>query len=165
MQIHAAAFSLLAVSFLSPLLANAQDATASSPGAVAPASASPCEARPGAPAWLPCGPDRTLSEEEVRKLILKEHESVVAKVFTTSGSSGKKFFAHFKPGGKLDAGPLGSHNVGKSWKFEGGKLCRDYYAGNDRHCGVFELSGMNLYFGDPSATTKNVVTAIEYSKP
>lgn len=158
-----ASLALCTSALLAPALAAAQDTkdtTATAPAATA------CEPRPGAPAWLPCGPDRTLTEDEVRTLLLKEKDGVAAKMTGTSGTSGKDFFINFYPGGKLETGQVGGRNWGKGWKFEGGKLCRDYYApATGRHCGVFEVSGGSLYLFDDGDAKKSRLSLIEYAKP
>lgn len=165
MQLHSSIRLLCATLLLSPALVCAQDAAATS-SAATPSPAAVCEARAGAPAWVPCGPDRTLTEDEVRNLVLKEKDGTVVKITGTSGTSGKNFFINLLPGGKLESGLVGGRNWGKSWKFEGGKLCRDYYApSTDRHCGVFEVSGGNLYLFDAGDVKKSHLMAIEYAKP
>ena len=165
---------LCATALWCPIAINAQVASDAAVAPAAVAAAAPasgpvtgaCEARPGSPPWVPCGADRTLSEAEVRALILKEPEGLVTKIAVTSGTSGKKYFIHFRPGGKLDSGLEGGRNVGKSWKFENGRLCRDYYApATGVHCGVFEVSGGVLYLEDLGDARKSAVTAMEHAKP
>ena len=148
-------FGLLLVASLSQIAALAQDA----PKDPAPVS---CEARAGAPQWLPCGPDRVFSEAEVKSQLIKE--DAISKMVVTSGKSGKRFFVHFKPAGKLDSGPEGGTNFGKSWKFKGNQVCRDYYRITDVHCGVFELAGTALFLvddGDP----RSPINSIEFTQP
>lgn len=124
-----------------------------------------CGQRAGA-SWVPCGPNRTLGEAEARNLVLKEKDGLMVKIFGTSGTSGKKFFINIAPGGKLESGLLGGRNVGKSWKFEDGKLCRSYYAPvSDVHCGVFEVADGNLYLLDAGDVKKSLIDSIEYVKP
>ena len=150
--------AILLAACLAPWSAIAQDAKEPAPSA--PAAA--CEARPGAPQWLPCGPDRVLSEAEVRAHIVKD--GMVTKIVGTSAKSGKRYFINIKPGGKLDTGLEGGVNIGKSWKFSNGKLCRDYYRITDVHCGVFELAGTALYLvddGDP----RSPINSIEFTQP
>ena len=147
---------LLLATCLAPLVASAQDAVKDN------AAAAACEARPGLPQWLPCGPDRVLGEAEARALLFKD--GMVTKLVYTSGKSGKKFFANFKPGGKLDSGPEGGHNVGKSWKFKGDQVCRDYYQNSVVHCGAFELQGTSLYLvGDDG--NRSLVNSVEFAQP
>lgn len=159
-----ASLALCGATLLASTVSSAQD---NKDAAAAPAaSAAACTPTPGAPAWLPCGPDRTLTEDEVRTLVLKEKEGLAAKMTGTSGTSGKDFFINFYPGGKLETGQVGGRNWGKGWKFEGGKLCRDYYApATGRHCGVFEVSGGSLYLFDDGDAKKSRLSAIEYVKP
>ena len=145
----------LLVVFVSPMVALAQDASKDA----APAS---CEARAGAPQWLPCGPDRVFSEAEVKSQLIKE--DAITKMVVTSGKSGKRFFVHFKPGGKLDSGPEGGTNFGKSWKFKGNQVCRDYYRITQVDCGVFELQGTTLYLVDDDGA-RSPVNAFEFAKP
>jgi len=127
-----------------------------------PAPAAACEARTGAPQWLPCGPDRVFTEAEVKSLLIKE--DAITKMVVTSGKSGKRFFIHFKPGGKLDSGPDGGTNFGKSWKFKGNQVCRDYYRITQVDCGVFELQGSTLYLVDDDGA-RSPVNALEFAKP
>lgn len=102
----------------------------------------------------------------MRTLVLKENEGLATKITGTSGTSGKDFFINFYPGGKLETGQVGGRNWGKSWKFEGGKLCRDYYAPvTGRHCGLFEVSGGSLYLFDDGDVKKSRLSAVEYVKP
>ena len=148
-------FGLLLVASLSQIAALAQDA----PKDPAPVS---CEARAGAPQWLPCGPDRVFSEAEVKSQLIKE--DAISKMVVTSGKSGKRFFVHFKPAGKLDSGPEGGTNFGKSWKFKGNQVCRDYYRITQVDCGVFELQGSTLYLVDDDGA-RSPVNALEFAKP
>ena len=147
---------LLLVASLAPTAALAQDAPKD------PAPAAACEARTGAPQWLPCGPDRVFTEAEVKSLLIKE--DAITKMVVTSGKSGKRFFIHFKPGGKLDSGPDGGTNFGKSWKFKGNQVCRDYYRIAQVDCGVFELQGSTLYLVDDDGA-RSPVNALEFAKP
>jgi len=156
MDLHFTLRSWLLASCLAPLAASAQDAVKDNP---APAT---CETRPGAPQWLPCGPDRVFTEAEAKAQFFKD--GMVTKLLYTSGRSGKKFFAHFKPGGKLDSGPEGGHNVGKSWRFKGNHVCRDYYQNSDIHCAVFELQGTSLYLVSEDGT-RSLVNSLEFAQP
>jgi len=126
------------------------------------AAAAPCVAPAGAPQWLPCGPDRILTESEARAHFFKEGQ--VTKLLLTGGQSGRKFFANFKPGGKLDSGLEGGTNNGKSWKFVDGRLCRDYYRFSAVHCSAFEVAGGALYFVNPDGS-KDSVTSVEFAQP
>lgn len=133
----------------------------SAPAAPGPA-ATACEPAAGAAAWVPCGPDRKLSEAEAKAHFFKDGQ--VTRMLLTGGKSGKKFFAHFKPGGKLDSGLEGGTNIGKSWKFQDGRLCRDYYRISDVHCGVFEVSGAALYLVDDDGS-RSPVTSVQFAQP
>lgn len=146
----------LLVSCLVPLAASAQDPVKDNPAPVY------CESRPGAPQWLPCGPDRVFTEAEARAQFFRD--GMVTKLVYTGGRTGKKFFAHFKPGGKLDSGPEGGHNVGKSWRFKGDHICRDYYRNSDVHCAAFELQGTNLYLVGEDGT-RSLVNSLEFAQP
>ena len=75
-------------------------------------------------------------------LLIKE--DAITKMVVTSGKIRQAVFIHFKPGGKLDSGPDGGTNFGKSWKFKGNQVCRDYYRITQVDCGVFELQGSTL---------------------
>jgi hypothetical protein len=162
MRCIATYLSLSAVALFSPIAALAQIGTEQ---AASGTTSDSCVQRPDA-TWVPCGPNRTLSEAEVRTLILREKDGLTAKVFGTSGTSGKQFFINIAPGGKLESGLLGGRNVGKSWKFDGGKLCRSYYAPvSDVHCGVFEVADGNLYLLDIGDVKKSLINRIEYANP
>jgi hypothetical protein len=84
-----------------------------------------CEAKPGASAWLPCGPDRVLGEADIKAYVIKE--GFATKMIIKGGASGNAFFANFFPGGKFEAGKEGSTNIGKGWSMNGNKVCRAYY--------------------------------------
>ena len=146
---------------LAPLSALAQDPPKDSAPAATAAPAA-CDTRPGAPPWLPCGPDRVLTMAEVQALLIKP--DTVTQIVMTGARTGYQFFLHFKPGGRLDAGRVGATNFGKSWRFEGDKLCRDYYRIQDVHCGTFELQGNALYMLDDDGN-KNPVHSVVFAKP
>lgn len=146
------------VAALTPLAALAQDPP-KEPASPAPAA---CEARAGAPQWLPCGPDRVLTEAEIKSMLIKD--DAVTKMLVTSGKSGKRFFVHFRPGGKLESGPEGGANFGKSWKFNGNQVCRDYYRIAQVDCGTFELQGTTLYLSDDDGS-RSPVNTLEFAKP
>lgn len=155
------ALRLAGFACLAPLALHAQ--TATEPPALTAASApAPCAAAAGAPQWLPCGPDRVLTEAEAKAHFFKEGQ--VTKVLIVGGKSGRKFFAHFKPGGKLDSGLEGGTNNGKSWKFVDGRLCRDYYRFSDVHCSTFEVADGKLYFRNPDET-RDVITSVDFAQP
>lgn len=132
-------------------------------GAKAASDTPECTVRAGAPEWLPCGANRTLSEADVKAFIVKE--GMVAKVSVTGGQSGTKFFNHFLPGGKFEGGMQGGRNIGKSWVQEGNRLCRAFYAPiSATQCVTFELADAGLLLVDHDGS-KSPVTAIEFSKP
>lgn len=152
---------LLGLACLAPLASWAQSA-ADVPTPVAASASAPCVAPSGAPQWLPCGPDRILTEEEAKAHFVKEGQ--VTKVLLTGGQSGRKFFANFKPGGKLDAGLEGGTNNGKSWKFVDGRLCRDYYRFSVVHCSALEVADGKLYFLNLDGT-RDTITSVEFAQP
>ena len=67
---------LLFVAALTPLAALAQDPP-KEPASPAPAA---CEARAGAPQWLPCGPDRVLTEAEIKSISGRSVDAVSVAV-------------------------------------------------------------------------------------
>ena len=146
---------------LAPLAVLAQSASETPASPAAAAAPAPCVAPAGAPQWLPCGPDRVLTEAEARAHFFKDGQ--VTKMLLTGGTSGRKFYANFKPGGKLDAGLEGGTNNGKSWKFVDGRLCRDYYRFSVIHCSVFEVAGGALYLVQDGS--KDPVTSVEFAQP
>ena len=157
----ALAARLLGLACLAPLASWAQSAADVSTPVAASASA-PCVAPSGAPQWLPCGTDRILTEEEAKAHFVKEGQ--VTKVLLTGGQSGRKFFANFKPGGKLDSGLEGGMNNGKSWKFVDGSLCRDYYRFSVVHCSALEVADGKLYFLNLDGT-RDTITSVEFAQP
>ena len=80
----ALAARLLGLACLAPLASWAQSA-ADVPTPVAASASAPCVAPSGAPQWLPCGPDRILTEEEAKAHFVKEGQ--VTKVLLTGGQS------------------------------------------------------------------------------
>ena len=159
-SLHWPAACLAGMAWFAPMSGMAQSAPAGP--APATSAAAPCEAAAGAAAWVPCGPDRKLSEAEAKSHFFKDGQ--VTKILMTGGKSGKKFFANFKPGGKLDSGFEGGTNIGKSWRFQDGRLCRDYYRISDVHCGVFEVSGAALYLVDDDGS-RSPVTSVQFAQP
>ena len=91
-------------------------------------------------------------------------EGQVTKILIVGGKLGRKFFANFKPGGKLNSGLEGGTNNGKSWKFVDGQLCRDYYRFSDVHCSAFEVADGKLYFRYPEGT-RDMITSVEFAQP
>lgn len=134
--------------------------------ASAQTSAESCTRAPSAPDWLPCGPDRILSEADLKAYIFKPNQAV--KMLVTGVPSGRKFRVDFYPGGKFEAGLTGGPNIGKEWKLDGAKLCRAYYGaqfGNGRFdCGPFELAENVLYLVDGEGN-KSPVTSLEFKQP
>jgi hypothetical protein len=128
--------------------------------AAPPAAA--CDRSASAPQWLPCGPDRMLSESDLKTYVIKE--GMVTKMVLISGTNGKPFYATFHPDGKLESGFVGGGDFGKSWTMEGNKICRSYYQFfRGPQCGPFELKEGKLYMVDPDQRYHSV-TSIEFVK-
>ncbi len=125
-----------------------------------------CVRQAGAPAWLPCGPDRTLSDAEVSGLLVKDKQ--VTKLDMTGGSSGRKFFINLHPGGKLELGVVGATNFGRDWKTEGGKLCLRAYQNvwqGQFNCGTFAIADGKLFWVEVADNSKNPITGVSYVAP
>lgn len=124
------------------------------------AQGAPCERNPSSPAWLPCGPDRVLTAEDLKQFVLKP--DAVTRMQVKGGTSGRQFFANFHPDGKMEAGMSGGANIGRTWTFEGDKVCRNYsqvYRGPQ--CGTFELRDGTLFLVDADAS-RNPVTDMKF---
>ena len=131
--------------------------------ATTPNEALACAVRAGAPEWMPCGANRTLSDADLKAHIVKD--GMIAKLSVTGGQSGTKFFNHFLPGGKFEGGMQGGRNIGKSWVQEGNRLCRAFDAPiSATQCVTFELTDAGLLLVDHDGS-KSPVTSIEFSKP
>jgi hypothetical protein len=121
-----------------------------------------CERPSNSPSWLPCGPDRVLTEEDLNTYLFKADRTT--KMLVTGVPSGRKLRADFYPKGKFEGGIVGGSNIGKAWKFEGAKVCRSYYGhhfGDGKfNCGNFELKAGILYLIDDEGN-KSPVTSME----
>lgn len=125
-----------------------------------------CEPAAGAPAWLPCGPDRVLSEADFETYLFKPGQTTQMEM--TGGTSGRTFVLQMRPGGKLELSVKGATNFGRDWKLEGNKFCMRAYQGvwnGQFNCGGFEVAQGKLFWLDGSDNSRNPINSVVFSTP
>jgi hypothetical protein len=158
--VNATAIVLIALAFNYGQSAIAQAADVSA--AAKSGSSSSCERPATAPAWLPCGPDRILSEADLRKYVVRSEWTTHTQI--KGADSGKLYFLNLMADGTMEGGLVGGQNIGKSWSQQGEKICRTYTRFyNGPRCATFELKSGVLYLVDVD-NSRNPITSIEFVK-
>lgn len=121
-----------------------------------------CERSAGAPDWLPCGPDRVLSAEELRTWLVRPNQPT--RMALTGGGSGRKFNLVMHPDSRLDMRVGNGTNFGREWKLVENKLCLRIYGGwkGEFNCGPIELKDGRAWWLDPDDNSRNPIDALAF---
>ena len=126
------------------------------------AQAPDCQRPAGVPAWMPCGPDRILSEQELRAVLLDP--SRPTRVAMTGGGPARRQYAlELLPGGKLALQVGDGANIGRDWKVDTGSLCLRAYQSlwaGAWNCGEVFVQEGGLYWLDEHGGFRNVIVQV-----
>jgi hypothetical protein len=121
-----------------------------------------CSAFAQAPAWLPPGPDRVLTEAELLEVFIRPGRKT--RIVMTGGATGRKYEIELQPSGELQLAIAGGANIGRDWKVDTGALCLRAYQNQWAgvwNCGSMELQDGRLYWIDEHGNQRNVIDDVQ----